>query len=182
MIRFRTQRAARHLREGGILAYPTEAVYGLGCDPLNARAVARLLALKQRSPDKGLIVIAADMEQLAAFIEPDQEMRARMQASWPGPTTWVAPAQSWVPVWLTGHTHELAVRVTAHPVCAELCKAFGGPLISTSANPKNATPARSAYKTRRYFPGVDLMFLPGAVGGLKNPTQIIHAQSGRSLR
>jgi len=180
---FRTQLAVRHLRNGGILAYPTEAVYGLGCDPLNAEAVQRLLALKQRPYNKGLILIAASIKQLEPFIQPIKAgLRKRLQASWPGPTTWVVPAQNWVPGWLTGHTHELAVRVTAHPGCIALCKAFGSPLISTSANPRASVPAKTAHKTRGYFPHADLQFLPGSIGDLQHPTHIIHARSGRSLR
>ena len=183
MTPFRTQQAVRHLRNGGILAYPTEAVYGLGCDPLNADAVKRLLRLKQRPYGMGLILIAAGAEQLEPFIHPlAADIEKRMQAGWPGPVTWVAPAQDWVPPWLTGPDHDLAVRVTAHPGCMALCKAFGGPLISTSANPHGAVPAKTAHKTRRYFPHADLHFFPGNIGELQHPTRIIHAQSGRSLR
>lgn len=183
MTPFRTQQAVRHLRNGGILAYPTEAMYGLGCDPLNAYAVKRLLALKRRPYSKGLILIAADAEQLKPFIPPlDESLRKRLQASWPGPVTWIVPAQNWVPPWLTGKTHELAVRVTAHPGCVALCKAFGGPVISTSANPHGAAPAKTTHKIHSYFPHADLYFFPGKIGDLQHPTHIIHAQSGRSLR
>jgi L-threonylcarbamoyladenylate synthase len=183
LTRFRTQLAARHLRNGGLLAYPTEAVYGLGCDPLNAVAVQRLLSLKQRPYGKGFILIAADIKQLEPFILPlKASLRKRLQASWPGPVTWVVPAQPWVPAWLTGQTRELAVRVTAHPGCVALCNEFGRPLISTSANRRASVPAKTAHKTRRYFPHADLKFLPGSIGDLQRPTHIIHAQSGRSLR
>ncbi|WNV06223.1 Sua5/YciO/YrdC/YwlC family protein [Candidatus Methylospira mobilis] len=183
MTPFRSQLAVRHLRNGGILAYPTEAVYGLGCDPLNADAVERLLALKQRHYGMGLILIAAAMEQLGPYIQPlDADTDKRLQSSWPGPVTWILPAQIWVPPWLTGASHELALRVTAHPGCVALCKAFGGPLISTSANPHGSVPAKTAHRTRRYFPHADLHFFPGNIGELQYPTRIIHAQSGRSLR
>ena len=181
--RFRLLRAARHLRQGGLLAYPTEAVYGLGCDPLNGDAVARLLALKNRAVSKGLILLGAGFEQIEPFIRLDsEEVRRRLLDSWPGPTTWVVPSRAWVPSWLCREDRTLAVRVTAHNPSAELCRAFGGPIVSTSANPGSARPARSRVKVARYFCGTDMEFLPGNLGGLSRPTAIYDALSGKRLR
>lgn len=179
----RLRLAVRHLRRGGLVAYPTEAVYGLGCDPLNPKAVAELRALKQRPAAKGLILIAADFRQLEPFMAPtDSVIREKLLASWPGPTTWIVSASHWVPSWLRGEQGDIAVRVTSHEPAAALCSAFGGPIISTSANPSGSPPARTEIKTRRYFPGANLAYIPGATGDLRRPTAIYDARSGSRLR
>jgi len=181
--RWHLQRAVRTLRAGGVVAYPTEAVYGLGCDPWNPRAVARLLALKGRPSARGLILIAAGFDQIAPLLQPlPATARRRVLASWPGPVTWIWPARSWVPRWLRGEHAGVAVRVTAHPAAAALCAAWGGPLVSTSANPSGARPARSALAVRlRLGPGVDCL-LPGNLGQRSRPTAIRDAVSGATLR
>jgi L-threonylcarbamoyladenylate synthase len=180
---FRLRQAVRVLRGGGIVAYPTEGVYGLGCDPLDGAAVTRLLALKGRSRRKGLILIAEAFERVRPFLgalEPDLEAAAR--ADWPGPVTWVLPAAPATPSWLTGGRPTLAVRVTAHPLAAALCRAFGGPLVSTSANRSGARPARSPLAVRRQLGDAVDLVLHGALGGLRGPTPIRDGASGRLLR
>ncbi len=177
------RRAAAVLRGGGVLAYPTEGVYGLGCNPLNPAAVRRLLALKSRSADRGLILIAADFAQLQPFLRPLRgAQRARVHAEWPGPVTWLLPAQPWVPGLLRGVHDCLAVRVTAHPVAVALCTAAGFPLVSTSANPAGCPPARNALAVRRWF-GHDLDYLVhGCADERRRPTEIRDARTGRVLR
>jgi L-threonylcarbamoyladenylate synthase len=179
---FRLQRAARLLRDGGVIAYPTEAVYGLGCDPLNRTAVERLLAIKRRPVEKGLILIASRFEQLAPYLQPpDDATLQRVAATWPGPVTWLMPANPATPRWLRGRFASLAVRVTAHPLAAALCASFGGPIVSTSANASGRPPARNALQARLRCPGVDLV-VHGATGGLGRPTEIRDAVSGATLR
>jgi len=175
--------AARCIRHGGIVAYPTEAVFGLGCDPANPRAVMRLLALKQRRVEKGLILVAASQQQLHAWIAPlPATLARRLDKSWPGPHTWLAPAAAHCPDWLTGGRDTLAVRVSAHPVVRELCNAARGAIVSTSANRDGQAPARSLLEIRlRFTTGIDYC-LPGALGGLKQPTRIRDLQSGRIIR
>ncbi len=171
------------LRRGGIVAYPTEAVYGLGCDPANAAAVARLLELKQRPASKGLILIAADDAALRPWLAPiDADTEARIGPTWPGPTTWLLPAAEDCPAILRGDHETLAVRVTAHPVAAALCRAWGGALVSTSANPGGGEPVRDADAARQLFgAGIDAV-VEGAVGGRDRPTPIRDARTGRTLR
>mgnify|MGYP001824793502 FL=1 len=179
---FVLRRAAAVLHAGGIVAYPTEAVYGLGCDPLNRAAVQRLLALKGRPAEKGLILIADDLLRLAPFLGPlTPKMRERVDPSWPGPVTWLLPARPETPHWLRGNHASLAVRVTAHPMAAALCAAFGGPLVSTSANPSGRPPARSPLQVRLRCPGVDLV-VHGPTGDLIKPTPIRDALSGDTIR
>ena len=173
---------AARLRAGAVIAYPTEGVWGLGCDPLDQDAVTRLLAIKHRPVDKGLILIAADQAQLAPFVQPpDPALQQRLDDSWPGPVTWLLPARAETPRWLRGRHSSIAVRVTAHPLAAQLCRAFGGPLVSTSANAAGRPPARSALQARLRCPGLDLI-VPGASGGRRGPSEIRDARSGRIVR
>ncbi|MEJ2645757.1 MAG: L-threonylcarbamoyladenylate synthase [Gammaproteobacteria bacterium] len=175
--------AVRCLRAGGVVAYPTEAVYGLGCDPFDHLAVTRLLDIKRRPVGMGLILVATDFQYLAPLVEtlPDKLQR-RVLASWPGPVTWIWPAQPWVPRWLRGDHAGLAVRVTDHPVAGALCRAWGGPLVSTSANRSGHPPARSALTVQQRL-GSDVdWLLHGPVGASRRPTEIRDALSGRIVR
>lgn len=179
----RLRAAARAVRDGGLIAYPTEAVYGLGCDPLDERAVRRLLALKRRSIYKGLILIAADFAQLEPFLQPlTVSERERLAATWPGPHTWVIPARTSTPRWLRGRHDTLAVRVTAHPLAAALCRVCGHPLVSTSANLSGRPPARTALAVRRQLGRALDYLLAGPTGGAAKPTEIRDLRSGRSFR
>lgn len=177
------RQTVRALRAGGLIAYPTEAVYGLGCDPLQGAAVQRLLTLKQRPVEKGLILIASDWYQLEPYLLPlSAHQRRRLFASWPGPYTWILPCPPTVPVWLRGSHDSLAVRITAHPVAAALCRAWGGALVSTSANRSGLPPARSPLRVRQQFGAMIDYLVPGALGGLANPTAIRDGMTGKVLR
>ncbi len=177
------RRAIHVVRQGGIIAYPTEAVYGLGCDPFNPAAVYRLLELKKRPEHKGLILISDQYERLVPLLgEVPEAHLAKIKNTWPGPVTWVMPAAANVPHWLRGRHTTLAVRVTAHPLAAALCRSLGMPLVSTSANLSQDPPARSALEARiRCGNSID-MILHGATGENKQPTQIRNALSGEILR
>ena len=180
---FRLHWAATILRKGGVVAYPTEAVYGLGCDPLNRSAVARLLAIKQRPMSKGLILLAADYEQLAAYIGPVcDDVLERCLGTWPGPVTWVLPARHTTPPWLQGAHGTLAVRVTAHPLAAALCHAVGHPLVSTSANRTGKPPPRSAFTVQRTLGNAIDGLIHGPLGGAARPTVIRDALTNTILR
>jgi len=170
---FRFRLAARYLRGGGVLAYPTEGVWGLGCDPDNADAVQRLLALKRRDPAKGLILVAASIDQVLPYL--DGLSTAQLQpllTSWPGPQTWIVPDNGTAPDWITGGKPGLALRVSANTVVRALCEAFGGPIVSTSANPSGRPAPRSMLRVRRYFPEQLDYVLAGALGGQSGPTPI----------
>ena len=170
------------LRAGGIVAHATEAVWGLACDPFDADAVVRLLHIKGRSISKGLIVIGADesdfLPEISALSELDA---ARIRRTWPGPETWLVPNRQF-PAWITGGRAKVAVRVCGHVQARELCAVFGGPLVSTSANPTNRNAARSELTVRRYFSGVIDYVLHGAVGGQAAPSRIRDATSGARFR
>jgi L-threonylcarbamoyladenylate synthase len=183
IVTHRLRLAARVIAGGGLIAYPTEAVYGLGCDPGNRAAVLRLLALKRRDPAKGLILIAADPGQLAPFVADLEPARmAEVLASWPGPNTWLLPVRALTPDWLHGRFDTLAVRVTAHPLAAALCRAWGGPLVSTSANRAGRPPARTALGARRALQQRVDLILAGPCGGAARPSLIRDGRTGRVLR
>jgi L-threonylcarbamoyladenylate synthase len=175
--------AARCIEAGGILAYPTEAVYGLGCDPWNGDAVQRLLAMKGRPQHKGLILIAASAAQLEPFMEPLDEARMRIVlATWPGPVTWLLPARAGAPDWLTGRYPTLAVRVTAHPLAVALCEAAGSALVSTSANLSDRPPARSPLQVRRALGAQLDLILVGECGNSARPSTIRDGLTGALIR
>lgn len=176
-------RAVRALHAGAVVAYPTEGVWGLGCDPFNRDAVLALLALKQRPSTKGLILIAADAAMFAPLLDPlPAPLRQRLAASWPGPNTWIVPdPEHLAPAWIRGRHDSVALRVTAHPQASRLSQAFGGPLVSTSANPAGLPAALTANTVRRYFGGL-VRILPGTTGGSKTPSTIRDLVSGQVLR
>lgn len=179
---FKIRQACHVLRQGKLIAYPTEAVYGLGCDPLDVIAVMSLLKIKQRPVHKGLILIAADFTQLLPFVKTSPDILNRIMPTWPGPITWVIPAQDWVPAYLTGKHRTLAVRISAHPVVQQLCSNYGGAIVSTSANINNQAPAQSALAVRKKFSSHNLLVLPGAAAQQSQPTAIYNAQNGHCLR
>lgn len=177
------QEAAALLRQGGVLAYPTEAVWGLGCDPFNSRAVQRLLLLKQRDPTKGVILIAASIEQFKPWltdITPAQY--AVLKQSWPGPQTWLVKDNGYTPELIRGKHAKVALRVSNHPWVVALCEAFDGPLVSTSANTAGQPPLQTYTEIEHTF-GDDVdMVLKGTLGGLDRPTRITDLATGEVLR
>jgi len=179
---FKIRMASHALNQGQIIAYPTEAVYGLGCDPLNESAVLSLLNLKQRSIHKGLILIASDFTQFLPFVKPSTQMINRIMPSWPGPVTWIIPAQAWVPHYLTGNHQTLAVRVSAHPLVQQLCNFYGGAIVSTSANKSQQSSARSAVQVRIKLATKDIFIVSGATAQQAQPTAIYNAFNGDCLR
>lgn len=185
------QQACRCVEQGGVIAYPTEAVWGLGCDPSNEEAIQRILDIKQRPWQKGMLVVAASLDQLDDYLLPlSADDFKQVDATWPGPVTWVLPCEEHVPELLRGEHSTLAVRISAHPMVRALCQA-AGPLVSTSANPAGREPARSMVQLRQYFKPatahtsaakqvVDFI-LPGNLGSQKQPSEI-RTLDGQRLR
>ncbi|ADJ27233.1 Sua5/YciO/YrdC/YwlC family protein [Nitrosococcus watsonii] len=180
---WRVRFAARIIHRGGVIAYPTEGVFGLGCDPRQKAAIERILQLKGRSVHKGFILIAADFTQLQPYLLPlTASTRSRLEETWPGPVTWLLPARGDVPPWLRGRHDTLAVRVTAYPLAACLCQTAGHALVSTSANRAGRPPAQTTLQVRRSF-GASLDYiLPGITGGRTGPSEIRDGSTGRRLR
>ena len=174
--------AVKTINTGGVIAYPTESVYGLGCCPEDFKSVIKILNLKNRSLEKGLILVAASIEQLEDYIFfPTAEVKDRVLATWPGPVTWLMPARPTTPLWITGCHSTVAVRISAHPVVHRLCEAVGA-LVSTSANPGGYPPAKSAFKVLNYFGDTLDYILHGEVEKCGRPTIIKDAQTGKVIR
>ena len=179
------EQAAAALHRGELVVYPTEAVWGLGCDPFDAAAVQRLLQLKQRPQAKGMILIGAGLDQFDALIDLEALPAARRNAvlaSWPGPNTWTVPCTARVPEALRGDHATLAVRISAHPAVIALCRAFGGPLVSTSANLAGEPPPRRRSELEPGLLAGVAGILDGETGGLERPTPIRDAVTGAILR
>lgn len=169
---------------GELLVYPTEAVMGIGCDPDNQDAVLKLCELKQRSPDKGLILIAATYSQLLPYVNDNEikpDMRTEIFSSWPGPVTWLLPKSKTAPEWITGRYNQIAVRVTAHNTVRALCEKLGKPLVSTSANLSGSEPCKTLAEAKGVF-GNNVVYVEGEVGGLDRPSTIRDGNSGSIIR
>ena len=174
--------AARQIAAGAVVAYPTEGVWGLGCEPGNRHAVAHILQLKKRPQAKGLILVAAHIKQLDFLLHDlDPPSYQTLQATWPGPVTWLIPHRDRVPEWICGRFDSVAVRVSAHASVQALCRLVGGPIVSTSANPQSKLPARYGFQVRRYF-GPELVLAPGQVQRNGRPSQIRDLRTGKVLR
>ncbi|MCX8650233.1 Sua5/YciO/YrdC/YwlC family protein [Gilliamella sp. B2776] len=172
------------LKNGDVIAYPTEAVFGLGCDPNNEIAVLNLLQLKQRSIDKGLILIASDYQQLLPYIDDstlNKEQKRLAFTSWPGPVTWIFPKNKTTPYFLTGKFDSIAVRVTNHPLVCQLCDLFGKPLISSSANLSGHNPCRTIFDVKQQF-GECFPVLRGETGHRLQPSEIRDIRTGNIIR
>ncbi|MWJ27273.1 L-threonylcarbamoyladenylate synthase [Halomonas sediminis] len=175
--------AVRTLRGGGVIACPTEAVWGLSCDPDNDAALARLMRLKERDPAKGVILVAAHIDQFQPWLEGlPLELHAPLVASWPGPNTWLVPDNGRSHGLVRGGHSRVALRVTDHPGMAALCDAFGGPLVSTSANRSDEPPAMSPDEVLEIFGDQLDGILDGNLGGNPRPSCIRDLVSGQVLR
>jgi L-threonylcarbamoyladenylate synthase len=173
------------LKSGEVIAYPTEAVFGVGCDPDNEAAVMSLLALKERPIEKGLILIAANMDQLANYVDLSQLSDAQIsmiEMSWPGPVTWVMPKKEGVLPCVTGQFDTLAVRVSDHPLVQTLCRDFGKPITSTSANLSGLPPCRTDKEVQIQLGDRLNTIVGGNTGGRLNPSEIRDAQTGHIFR
>ena len=170
------------LQQGAVVACPAEGVWGLSCDPHNEAAVYDVLAIKDRSVSKGLIVVADRPEVFGPLLDAlPIGQRNVIMASWPGPNTWLVPHCGLLPEWITGDSEEVAIRVTSSPALSAVCRAFGGPLVSTSANPSGLPPPHTMWEVRRYF-GPAMPAMPGAIDPDGKPSTIRRAGDGMVIR
>lgn len=176
------RRAVDVLRGGGVVAHATEGVWGLACDPFDGVAADRVLEIKGRDAGKGLIVAAGRTEMFASELEGlEDDMAARIRASWPGAVTWVVPNRRFPP-WITGDRDTVAIRVPGHEQARALADAFGGAIVSTSANRSGVEPARTAQAVVDALGEAVDFILPGEIGCSAGPSRIIDALHGRTLR
>lgn len=173
--------ARRVLLNDGVIAYPTEGVYGLGCLPGSIEAVARILRMKKRDPAMGLVLIASRLEQLDPWID-RQTLTGNLESSLEHPVTWVVRAAPDLPYWISGKHSGVAVRITQHSTAAALCDAVDSALISTSANQSGRQPARNTYVLRRQFDDLVDFIVPGDLGPARGPSEIRVYDTHRTLR
>jgi len=177
------KRAVTHLKEGGVIAYPTEHCFGLGCDPQNPEAIKQLLKIKQRQPEQGVILIASSVLQVSCYVSMDSAVHKQtILDSWPGPNTWVIPALASVSPLVKGKHEGVAVRVTANTVAKKLCEAYGGAIISTSAN-RHGEPSLLDAKSVEQVLGQELSYiLDEPTGNEASPSTIRDGVTGKRLR
>lgn len=179
-MRIAIAKAADVLLAGGVIAYPTEGVFGLGCMPDDDLAVIKVLALKRRAPEKGLILIASEKRQLSDWIRIDP---VTLPDPVPGqPTTWIAPAEAHVSRLVRGSHDTIAVRLTTNATAAALCSAVDSPIVSTSANFSGRPVVRNRYVLRRSFGAHVDYIVPGDCGPASGPSEIRDLASGEVLR
>lgn len=171
-----------YLARGGVIAYPTESCFGLGCDPRHPGALKRLLRIKGRGASKGLLLLADRVERFRPFIRPlEPATLSHMKRLWPGPVSWIVPASTACPPLLTGQRETVAIRVTAHDAAARLCRRLGMALVSTSANKSGRQPAKTAAQCRRIF-GARVRVIEGRIGLRRRPSTLIDLATGKILR
>lgn len=179
------EQALTALQQGEVIAYPTEGVFGVGCDPDSPQAIEKLLTLKQRPVEKGLILIAANYQQLLPYIDESQLTEQQLEAvkaSWPGPYTWIMPASDKVSNWVSGQFDSIAVRVTDHPLVQKMCLAFGKPLTSTSANLTGLPPCMTTQEVEQQLGDKLVAILRGETSGRDKPSEIRDAKTQQVLR
>lgn len=173
------------LQQGGLVVYPTEGVWGIGCDPRNEKAVMSLLEAKRRPVEKGLILIAADYSQVLPYIDEDKIPEQQKQAifdSWPGAYTWLMPVAEDTPKWITGGSELVAVRVTAHPTVIRMCEEFQGAIISTSANITGMPTEHELENVKTVFGDLVDAYVDEALGGNTQASTITNALTGEVIR
>jgi L-threonylcarbamoyladenylate synthase len=180
---WRFKMIANRLFEGEVIAYPTEGVWGLGCVPEKRGAVERILLMKRRRWQQGLILVASDLAQCEPYMGSITDMqRAALTQAWPGPITFLVPRSARVPDWIAGDSDRVALRVSNHPVIAGICSRLGQPMVSTSANPSGKPVAMTRLKLTQYFKGAVDTVVPGQLGGLAGASEIRDLVSGEILR
>lgn len=171
--------------QGGVISYPTEAVFGLGCDPDNTAAVEKILAIKKRPADKGLILLAANYSQLLPYIDDlaiPQDKRFAVLSRWPDGITQLVPKSAQCPAILSGKFDTIAVRITSQPDVVALCKAVNKPIVSTSANLSGEPPAKTWQEVDEQLAEQVDFIIKGNTLGYNQPSQIIHALTGSVIR
>ena len=166
------------LKLGKVIAYPSEGVWGLGCDPVNEEAVYRLLKLKNRPVSKGLILVGSKLEQMRPYVNINK-YKTKLITKWPGPHTWIVPTRT-TPFWIRGNYESVAGRVSNHPIIIEICNKFGGVMVSTSANMKGKKPVTTQQEVEELFEGLSIV--EGCLGTLNSPTPIQDIQTDKWIR
>ena len=176
-------KAVTLLRANGVIAYPTESCFGLGCNPKSASAVQRILKMKRRQQSMGVILVGGNLDHILPYLDNSAiPLLDKAMLTWPGPVTWILPAAKCVPHWITGQHQGLAVRISNHPGVKKLCHRFNGAIVSTSANPHGMPSARNSQQTAYYFGKKVDYILSGITSGNSRPSKIMNGETGLVLR
>jgi len=173
------------LKKGKVIITPTESVFGLSCDPKNINAVFKIIKIKKRLINKGMIIVAGEVNQFDNYINWNGLTKSQIQKiyqSWPGPYTWLVPPKAYISKFIIGDNKNLAVRVTSHPILAKLSLSFKGPIISTSANFSGHPPSKEYLALQPEILNQVFGILKGKLGSSLKPSQIKDAKTGIILR
>lgn len=181
LIDFKT--VSQTLKKGGIIAYPTEGVFGLGCDPFNKKAVLRLLKIKERPIEKGLILVGASQQQFESLaLDLSKTDWEKINQIFEVPCTWLVPASPKVPIWIRGLHNSVAIRIIQHPIAQKICEFFQNPLVSTSANKTGSPPCLTVKTVRQVFQDKIDLIVEAETLGLNKPSRMIDLLTGKILR
>ena len=179
---FAIRLAAHHIRNNGIILYPTETVYGLGCDPSSYDAVEKLNTLKQRDNHSGFLLLASDLSQLDNYIATPEPQEIKRISTTETATSWVAKAGKNTPSWLISPDGTIGFRITTHLVARKLCEHLNHPLISTSANIKGGAPVSNTLQCHQLFVGDIDYYLTSSIERTEKPSVIRNLSTGQQLR
>lgn len=167
---------------GGTIAYPTESIYGLGCDPKNEVAVTKLLSIKNRSLDMGLILLGSSTRGIDNWLKiSNQQMRTLLMPT-NKPTTYLIPVTQEAPRWIIGKHSSLALRISTMPIIKALNEMLGCPIVSTSANRHGKQPLQTKEQVQKEFSGLLDYIVEGDCGGFIKPSTIIDIVTGKEIR
>ncbi|MCP4979702.1 MAG: L-threonylcarbamoyladenylate synthase [Gammaproteobacteria bacterium] len=168
--------------QGAVFGYPTDTIWGFGCHPLITAGVNRILQIKNRSPEKGLILLSSRLEYCAAYTGVDTNLLKPIQCNAENPTTWLVPASDFCPPWIRGNHATVAIRITDHPFLRTVCDRLEAPIVSTSANRSGKTCVRNALQMRKQFDDELDFIVTGFDTGGNQPSEIKSLDCGITLR
>ena len=178
------KRLSKAVEKAAVIAYPTDTIWGFGCHPLCASAAIRIMNIKQRGLEKGLILLSPELDYCKPYISDDlsSQQIELLQESSSHPVTWLVPASPSCPVWLTGQHATIAIRLTSHPFIVSLCSAMQAPIVSTSANRHGKPSVRNAQQARRQFANELDHIITGFNTGTGSASEIKSLRSGLVFR
>ncbi len=169
------------LVSGGVIAYPTESVFGLGCDPSNEQAILKIMEIKKRKLEMGLILLTPSLEIVSDWVNMNDKQIRIFSSPSPRPTTYIVPASVCAPKWLVVK-NTLAIRLSKDPFIKNICGMLGLPIVSTSANLQGEQPCRSADEVEKIM-GSKLDYIVfKKTGSFNNPSTIVDLSSGKTIR
>jgi len=174
-------RLNRFIRQGGIIAYPTESCFGLGCDPRNRKAINKIIKLKKRSLNKNFILIGSSIKQFNYFLNPlDNSTSTNLFSKWPGPHTWLMTANNRCPNWLKSNS-KIALRISSFSSCQLLTKSLDMAITSSSLNLTGKIPLKNYRDVCRFLPK-QVKLIKGRVGKSKRPSVIQDFKTKKIIR